>query len=89
MAYIDAGTASMLVIILFFMVSPWILNLVATWRTWKTGNLIRIRFILHIGGIFYFPLGAIMGLIWLFKWRKSDGSTTPLDLPPPPPSPNA
>lgn len=73
MAYIDAGTGSLLVLIVFLAslsaIAGWVLNIVAAVFAWQLGRSTRSRFILHIIGFFFYPLGSVLGFIWLFKWR--------------------
>ena len=66
----------------------WVLNIVGAVFAWRIGRTRRPRFITHIIGFFIYPLGMVMGLIWLFKWRKSDNTTKSLDVFPPPPPPS-
>jgi TRAP-type C4-dicarboxylate transport system permease small subunit len=67
----------------------YVLNIVGAVLSWKIGRTARSRFILHIIGLVSIPLGAVMGLIWLFKWRKSDKVTKASDdFPPPLPQPS-
>ena len=91
MAYIDAGTGSLLNFVIFIaslgLIAGWVLNIVGAVFAWRIGRTRRPRFITHIIGFFIYPLGMVMGLIWLFKWRKSDKTTKSLDVFPPPPPP--
>jgi hypothetical protein len=92
-AYIDAGTGSLLIFVIFVaslgLMAGWVLNIVGAVFAWQIGRTRRPRFITHIIGFFIYPLGMVMGLIWLFKWRKSDKTTKSLDVFPPPPPQNA
>jgi uncharacterized BrkB/YihY/UPF0761 family membrane protein len=75
MAYLDAQTGSLIVLLigLIFLAAMvgWILNTVAAVFAWKIGRSARTRFILHVIGFFLYPLGSVMGFIWLFKWREN------------------
>ena len=67
----------------------YVLNIVGAVLSWRIVHTARLRFILHIIGLVSIPLGMVMGLIWLFKWRKSDKATkTSDDFPPPLPQPS-
>jgi hypothetical protein len=86
MAYLDAGTGSMLIFMLSFMwlfVFGWIANIVGLAKTPNLSQNNQGRFVLHIVGIFMWPLGSVVGLIWFFSWRKQS------TVPPPPPSSGA
>jgi hypothetical protein len=89
MGYLDAGTGSMLVAVLaggIFGVINWVLNILGLINAAKIGQPARIRLILHIIGIILYPIGMVLGLIWVFKWRKSDVRDLALqEFPPPPP----
>jgi len=90
MAYLDAGSGSMILIALIAGLCGtcgWVLNIVGAVKAGKIGRPARTRLIFHIIGVFYFPLGGIMGLVWFFNWRKSDKPVMSLDsFPPPPPT---
>jgi uncharacterized BrkB/YihY/UPF0761 family membrane protein len=90
MVALDAQTGSLIITfiaLLFAVVAVgWVLNIVAAVLAWQIGRPGRSRFILHIIGFFIYPLGAVMGFIWLFRWRKSDaGKSNRTSFPPPPP----
>ena len=91
MAYIVAGTGSLLNFVIFIawlgLAAGWVLNIVGAVFAWRIGRTRWPRFITHIIGFFIYPLGMVLGLIWLFKWRKSDKTTKSLDVFPPPPPP--
>ena len=91
MAYMDAQTGSLIVLliglILLAAAVGWILNIIAAVFAWQIGRSARTRFILHIIGFFFYPLGAVLGFIWVFKWRSSDTlKANQNSIPPPPPS---
>ncbi len=90
MGYLDASTGSLIVTMIaggfFPAIAGWILNIAAAVFASKIGRSARSRFILHIIGFFFIPLGAVLGFIWMFKWRKSDELKENWnDFPPPPP----
>ncbi len=67
----------------------YVLKIVGAVHSWRMVRTARFRFILHIIGLVSVPLGVVMGLIWLFKWRKSDKATKASDdFPPPLPHPS-
>ena len=91
MAYLDAGSGSMILIALvagIFGLVGWVLNIVAAVAAGKIGRPARWRLIFHIIGFFFYPLGGILGLVWLFKWRESDKLNSERSSYPPPPPPN-
>lgn len=89
MGYLDAGTGSMLVAMLgggLLGIVPWILNIIGLAKASMIGRSAQSRLILHIVGLVIYPLGMVLGLIWVFKWRISDAlETNRNSLPPPPP----
>ena len=92
MGYLDAGTGSLLVAMLgggVLGIVPWILNIFGLAKASLLGRSARTRFIFHIVGIVLYPIGAVLGLIWVFKWRKSDALQESQNYFPPPPPPVA
>ena len=91
MGYLDAGTGSMLVAMLgggLLGIVSWVLNIIGLAKASMIGRSAQTRLIFHIVGIFLYPIGMVLGLIWVFKWRKSDARDLALqEFPPPPPPP--
>ena len=89
MGYLDAGTGSMLVAALgggILGIATWVFNIIGLVKASIIGRSARTRLIFHIVGIFFYPIGMVLGLIWVFKWRKSDVRDLALrEFPPPPP----
>jgi len=89
MGYLDAGTGSMLVAMLgggLLGIVPWILNIIGLAKASMIGRSAQTRLIFHIVGLVIYPIGMVLGLIWVFKWRISDTlETNRNSLPPPPP----
>ena len=75
-AYLDAGTGSMLVVLALagalFGLGGWILNIFGLIGASRLGSRGTTRVVFHAIGIVLTPLGSILGIIWLFSWRKSD-----------------
>ncbi len=93
MGYLDAGTGSMLVAMLgggILGIVPWILNIFGLAKASMIGRSAQTRLIFHIVGIVLYPIGMVLGLIWVFKWRKTDALMENQNyFPPPPPPPVA
>lgn len=83
MAYIDPGMGffifSIFMAIFALGAMGWVCNIIGLATTPNLFQTNQGRFILHIVGIFISPLGAVMGLLWFFSWRKQT------QVPPPPP----
>jgi hypothetical protein len=74
MAYFDFGTSLMVISAIFGGVLGFAavaFNIFGLLDHRSAGVPGRQRFILHAIGIPMYPRGAVLGLIWFFKWRKS------------------
>jgi hypothetical protein len=78
------GSELIIVTVLCGVISTWVLNIIGSVKASKIGSSANTRLIFHIIGIFFYPIGAILGLIWLFKWRTSDPTNIQQSSYPPP-----
>lgn len=67
--------AGIMLVVFGFGLFGWIANIVGLAKTPNLSQNNQGRFALHIVGIFMWPLGSVVGLIWFFSWRKQP--TTP------------
>jgi hypothetical protein len=79
MAYLDAGTGSLLVtlialVFVIFFGGGWIMNILGAIGASKNGPKGRTRLVFHIIAAVIYPIGSVLGWIWLFWWRRTDGT---------------